>query len=58
MNIRNLNEACEKLFEGMSEVETFSEEFDEQYASYVTDIDEDSEMMYKMYKCERIHYCF
>ena len=50
MDIRSLNEAFEKMFEGISEEETFNEEFDEQYASYVTDIDEDSEMMYKMYK--------
>lgn len=50
MSIRSLNEAFEKMFEEIAEEETFNEDFDEQYASYVAEIDDDSEVMYKMYK--------
>ena len=49
MDIRNLNEAFDKMFESIMEYETFNEDFDEVYANYVTEIDDDSEMMYKMY---------
>ena len=49
MDIRNLNESFDKMFESIMEDETFNEDFDEVYANYVTEIDDDSEMMYKMY---------
>lgn len=48
-DLRMLNEAFEKMFENISESETFNEGFDEEYAELVTEIDEDAEIMKRMY---------
>ena len=48
-DLKLLNEAFDKMFEDISEEETFNEEFDEVYAELVTEIDDDAEIMNKMY---------
>lgn len=50
MDIQRLNEAFENNFKRLTEDESFDSSFDEEYAVFASDIDEDSEMMYKMYK--------
>ena len=44
-----LNEAFNHMFEGISDTETFNEDFDVEYAELVTQIDDDAEVMNKMY---------
>lgn len=48
-DLKLLNEAFDRMFEDISEEETFNEEFDEVYAELVTEIDDDAETMNKMY---------
>lgn len=48
-DLKLLNEAFNKMFEDISEEETFNEAFDEVYAELVTEIDDDAEIMNKMY---------
>lgn len=44
-----LNEAFDNMFESISDTETFNEGFDVDYAELVTQIDDDAEVMNKMY---------
>ena len=44
-----LNEAFDNMFESISDTETFNEDFDVEYAELITQIDDDAEVMNKMY---------
>ena len=48
-DLNMLNEAFEHMFEEISQDETFNEEFDPSYAEMVNEIDDDAEVMKKMY---------
>ena len=53
-DIRSLNEAFDRMFEEITTDETFTESFDEEYAAFATEIDEDDNMMQKMYSAGNV----